>query len=123
MTAQILLVDDNAVQAATRCAILTRAGHSVQVALSGTDALRQLLQGRYGLVITDHIMPLMNGPEFVVALRGTHGEIPVLVLSGLPEAEDEYEGLEVIFRLKPLSPDALISLVADLLHPPLSRTA
>ena len=39
------------------------------------------------LVITDHLMPGMSGSEFVRELRKTHPALPVLVISGLEEAE------------------------------------
>ncbi len=55
-------------------------------------------------MITDHIMPGMTGAEFVRELRKTHATLPVLVISGLEEAEEQYRGLNVIFRLKPLLP-------------------
>jgi len=121
MTADILLVDDNAIQAATRKAILTRASRSVVVACDGRQALEFLNQGTgprpVGMVVTDHLMPGMNGPEFVARLRERFPHVPVLVLSGLADAEDAYENLDVIFRLKPLPPDELLSLVRSLMEP------
>jgi hypothetical protein len=45
------------------------------------------------------------------------------VLSGLPGAESEYEGLDVVFRLKPFDPDSLILLVQKLLGEPMRRSA
>jgi DNA-binding response OmpR family regulator len=48
----------------------------------------------------------------------------VLVLSGLAEAEDEYQDLDVMFRLKPFPPDELLALVRSLLtQRPIGRTA
>lgn len=76
-----------------------------------------------GLVITDHLMPGMNGPEFVTELRRLYPDLPVLVLSGMAEAEDQYGDLEVIFRVKPLPPEELLSLVRRLLIEPIGRTA
>ena len=63
------------------------------------------------LVITDHLMPGMTGSEFVRALRDSHPKLPVMVISGLEEAEEEYAGLNVLFRLKPLMPDHLLASV------------
>jgi CheY-like chemotaxis protein len=125
--ADILLVDDNAIQAATRKAILTHAGRRVLVAENGEQALN-LLGEQQGcpsvrLVLTDHLMPGMNGPEFVRRLRERYPEVPVLVLSGLAEAEDAYEGLEVMFRLKPLPPRELLEVVRGLLKEPMERSA
>lgn len=120
MTATILLIDDNAVQAATRQAILRRAGYSAIAALNPRQALEQFQGGGFNfdidLVITDHIMPGMNGSEFVRQLRRTHPTLPVMVISGLEDAEAEYEGLAVQFRLKPLPPDLLLSTVARLVQ-------
>ena len=91
MTAEILLVDDNPVQAATRQAILSLNGRTVAVADGAHRALEMLedaeLYNSVGLVITDHWMPDLNGPQFVDLLRRRLPAIPVLVVSGLPDAE------------------------------------
>jgi CheY-like chemotaxis protein len=125
--ADILLVDDNAVQTATRRAILCRSGRTVAVANSAAEALTMLesreLQSSLGLVITDHLMPGMTGPQFVKALRERMPQMAILVLSGLPDAESEYENLDVVFRMKPLDPEQLIHLVQSLLTQPMRRTA
>jgi CheY-like chemotaxis protein len=118
MTANLLLIDDNAVQAATRQTILRRAGYFVTAALNPGRALEQFQKGEFpseiNLVITDHLMPGMNGSEFVRILRRTHPTLPVLVISGLEEAEQEYAGLNVTFRMKPLLPDRLLETVGRL---------
>jgi DNA-binding response OmpR family regulator len=120
MTANLLLIDDNAVQAATRQTILRRAGYFVIAALNPARALEQFQGGEFpediGLVITDHLMPGMSGSEFVRALRKTHPQMPVLVISGLEEAEREYAGLDVTFRMKPLLPDQLLETVRVLVQ-------
>lgn len=119
MSVTILLIDDNAIQASTRQAILRRAGYSAIAVLNPRQALEQLRDGSSSdirLVITDHIMPGMNGSEFVRQLRQTHPTLPVLVISGLEDAEAEYEGLNVLFRLKPLQPENLLASVQGLVE-------
>lgn len=125
MTPSILLVDDNRIQAATRRAILGHAGHRILLAGDAQRALELLADGshRIGLVLTDHIMPGMNGPQFVKELRRSYPLMPVLVLSGLPDAEAEYDGLGVVFRHKPFHPEALVELCRGLLGQQMSRTA
>ncbi len=120
MRASVLLIDDNAIQAATRQTILNRAGYHVIAALKAERALEQLRAGDFatpiGLVLTDHMMPGMNGSSFVRALRQTHPALPVMVISGLEEAEAEYEGLGVTFRMKPLLPEKLLLNVEALMQ-------
>ncbi len=127
MSANILLVDDNPIQAATRRMILEKSGRPVKVAEDGLAALALFpAEGPdcpFRMIITDHLMPEMNGPELVRTLRDRCVTVPVLVLSGLPDAEAAYEGLNVIFRLKPFAPDALIRLVNETLDQPMARTA
>jgi len=121
ITPTILLIDDNAIQAATRQTILKRAGYFVIAVLSPQRALEQFTQGEFpaeiDLVITDHLMPGMSGAEFVTRLRENHPWLPVLVISGLEEAEGEYNHLNVLFRLKPLLPDNLLASVHTLIPP------
>lgn len=118
--AAILLIDDNAIQAAARQTILRRAGYFVIALLNPVRALEQFRANDFPveirLVVTDHLMPAMNGAEFVRELRRTHGELPVLVISGLEEAEEEYAGLNVLFRLKPLQPEHLLTHVHHLIN-------
>lgn len=127
MSARILLVDDNHIQSATRRAILEGCGREVCIAPQGQQALELLNDEEaskgIGLIITDHLMPVMSGPEFIVELRRRDFTLPVVVLSGFPDAESAYEGLDVIFRLKPFDPSSLIQLVQDLLGECMRRSA
>ena len=120
MQSTVLLIDDNVIQAATRQTILKRAGYFVIPALNPQRAIQQFREHDFpadvDLVITDHMMPGMTGSEFVRELRTFHPNMPVLVISGLDEAEDEYRGLNVQFRLKPLLPDHLLASVEQLIQ-------
>ncbi len=115
----VLLIDDNAIQAATRQTILKRAGYFVIPVLNPQRALEQFQANEFpapiDLVITDHIMPGMSGSQFVTELRKTHTALPILVISGLDEAEEHYTTLNVIFRLKPVMPEDLLSTVHGML--------
>lgn len=127
MQSTVLLIDDNAIQAATRQTILKRAGYFVIPVLNPQRALQQFRENDFAsevnLVITDHIMPGMSGSEFVRELRILHPDMPVLVISGLEEAEEEYSEMNVLFRLKPLLPDNLLASVDRLIHPHIQASA
>lgn len=115
MSKTVLLVDDNPIQLSARQMVLNQAGLEVQVATSAESALallRSLSQSRnIGVVVTDHIMPQATGSEFVRMLREVNPEVPVIVISGMPDAQQEYEGMNVLFRQKPCPPTELIELV------------
>jgi len=123
---QILLIDDNPLQLKVRETVLRQAGFQVSVATSAESALAilRVLPDHIGLVITDHLMPGCSGAELVRQMRAAKIGVPVIVLSGLPEAEAEYQGQNVSFRSKPFPPAELIELVrASLNHDQQSRGA
>lgn len=116
----ILVVDDNPVQALTRKAILAGAGLEAQTAYSAEAAFSVLDSDdahAITLVITDHIMPGESGSCFVKGLWERRVGLPIMVLSGLAEAEDDYAGLDVTFRAKPIRPGDLIALASRLSLP------
>jgi CheY-like chemotaxis protein len=117
----VLLIDDNAIQAATRQTILRRAGYYVIAVLNPVRALEQFCNDEFpapiGSIITDHLMPGMSGAEFVRELRKTHPDLPVMVISGLEEAEPEYAEMNVRFLVKPLSPELLLRNLGEMLDP------
>jgi DNA-binding response OmpR family regulator len=110
---QVLLVDDNPLQLSVREAVLRTAGFQVSLATTAESALATLrvLPSRIGVVVTDHLMPGLSGVELVREIRAFNDWLPVIVLSGLAEAEPEYAGLNVAFRYKPIAPPTLIDLV------------
>ena len=115
MSKTVLLVDDNPIQLSARQTVLSQAGLEVKVATSADSALallRSLSQAeKIGVIVTDHIMPQATGSEFVTLVRQINPQVPVIVISGLAEAEKEYEGMNVLFRQKPCPPPELIDLV------------
>ena len=110
---QVLLIDDNPLQLSVRETVLRKAGFEVLIATTAESALATLrvLRRQIGVIVTDHLMPGCSGAELVRRIRAENDWLPVIVLSGLAEAESEYANLEVVFRPKPLPPPDLIDLV------------
>lgn len=111
------MVDDDPVQLRIREIILRNAGIVSVLAADAESALSCLRAkgSEIGLVITDHNLPGCSGVELVRQLRAMAPSMPVVVLTGMPGIEPEYEGLEVGFCFKPLPPDEFIRVVRDLL--------
>ncbi len=114
MSPTVLLIDDSPVQLRIREAVLREAGFQVSIATSVESGLALLASApgkKIGAVITDHLMPQATGAELVQQLRRLRPNVPVVVISGLPEAEDEYRGFNVVFRQKPCPPAELIAVI------------
>ena len=119
--AAVLLIDDNPVQLRAREAVLRNAGFETHMPTTQETALallRTAAAASIGAIITDHIMPGSDGREFVRALRAAKPGVPVIVISGLAEAENDYRGLGITFRQKPCPPEEMIALVRAAISSP-----
>jgi signal transduction histidine kinase/ActR/RegA family two-component response regulator len=124
----VLLVEDDPAVRAVTSAILTRHGYHVYAAASGRQALEidARLDGRYDLVVTDVVMPDMDGPKLAGRLRDKRGLMRVLYMSGHAPTELRYRALmtgddDVID--KPFSVRSFLSVVRDILDRELSTDA
>jgi len=80
--ARILVVDDDALCSAMLSEDLVRLGHSPLNVGSAQAALRLLVSGeQVDLVVTDMLMPEMDGVELIQALRQDHLALPVIAIS------------------------------------------
>lgn len=85
--AQILLIDDDDMLRDTVLQMLELDGHQVTEAADGADGLKQFAarsgsRPPFDLVITDVLMPGVDGARVIVELRRTHPDLPVIAISG-----------------------------------------
>ncbi|WP_119156639.1 response regulator transcription factor [Caldimonas tepidiphila] len=80
--ARILLIDDDELLRDTVHQMLELDGHQVTEAADGGEGLRRFAQGRFDLVITDVLMPQVDGAQVIVELRRSHAALPILAISG-----------------------------------------
>ena len=120
----ILVLDDRTVDRELLATLLAHAGHSVRAASSGDEALGLARAEQPDLVITDILMPEMNGYEFVRRLRGDPDTetIPVIFCTAnYTEAEVRRMAAAVgvsRFISKPSDPEDVVSTVGDVLGAP-----
>ena len=81
---KILVVDDEPDQRFLLRRIFQRAGHEVSEANDGAAALQAVQEAAPDLVVTDVMMPVMDGAELIRRLRGdpATAHIPILAASG-----------------------------------------
>ena len=97
MTAKLLVVDDEPRTAELTAEVLRRAGYSVDVAGSGTEALERVRAGSPDLMLLDYEMPDMEAPEVLDSLRSGAERIPfpVIILTGARHSPaDQVVGIE-----------------------------
>ena len=80
--ADILLVEDSPEVSMTVREILIGAGHTVSAAGNGKEALAQLKERRFDLIVSDIWMPEMDGIALLKEVRGSGNGVPVIVISG-----------------------------------------
>jgi DNA-binding response OmpR family regulator len=104
--------------------ILTGAGYRVLLAPNGRHATQLMRQGPVDLVMTDLLMPEMDGVELIAWLKREGFAVPVLMVSGV-NAVFQTDFLSVVRDLgadatleKPVTSETLLAAVAHLLHPP-----
>ena len=108
----VLVVDDDAVYREQLAIVLRRAGHRVQVAADGAQALQQMRRDPPGLVLLDLIMPGMDGLEVITAMRSDPALVDIQVV--LVTAADVPD--EVIRRLNERAVTLVSKHATDLDH-------
>lgn len=114
---RVLLVDDELSSAEVLALILAGEGYQVTLAADARQALAVLEQAAPDLLVTDFMMPGMNGAELVRAIRAVEGfeRIPVLLISGVPQAAlRSYEPAYDAFLRKPFGLDELLNTLQQL---------
>ncbi len=111
----ILVVDDNQDGAESMARLLRRAGHGVQVAYDGREALEMATAGRPAVVLLDIGLPEMDGYQVCQRLRqeGLSGAL-IVAMSGYGQDEDRRRSQQAGFDhhlVKPVSPTELLALL------------
>ena len=93
----ILVVDDSLTTRNLEKNILETAGYETKVAADGVEALSVLQSDHCDLVVSDILMPEMDGFEFTAAVKADPNlrEIPVILVTALESREDKERGIEV----------------------------
>jgi DNA-binding response OmpR family regulator len=111
----ILVVDDNVDIRGFAKLFLEHAGYSVATAADGEEGLRYYEKHRSSilLLLTDVMMPKINGIELADRVLGIDSKLPVLFMSG--DVWSAFRGLECVS--KPFRSDELVERVSQVLNP------
>jgi len=113
----VLVVEDEAMVRTVAERALTRNGYTVLTAENGEAALEILAREKnIDLMISDVVMPTMDGPTMVRAARKTHPDLPILFMSGYAEEQlrKSIDMPNVAFLPKPFSVQQLAEAVHEI---------
>jgi len=119
---RVLVVDDDAGICQSLREILQDAGCDVETAGDGTQALEKLDKSApFDVMITDVVMPNMDGHELYLASQERHPELPVLMMTAFHYDKDHIikrsrmKGLQGVIFKKPVDPQRLLDVIAETL--------
>jgi CheY-like chemotaxis protein len=113
----ILIVDDEFGLAEMLRDMLRDAGFEITLAINGRLAFEILKEGKVDLVLTDMMMPVMDGAELAAAMRDDdkYRDTPIIMMTSLPTPRPQPEGLFDAVLRKPFTPDLLLETLASCL--------
>ena len=116
---RVLVADDDAGVCQTMKELLERWGCVVDAASDGVEALERLESGTYDLVLSDVVMPRMDGYELYVRVQERWPELPVLMMTAFHYDKDHIikrarlRGLVGVLFKKPVDPVRLHEVMAE----------
>ena len=118
---RVLVIDDDDLFRTVTCRLLVSAGYDVQEAASGAAGLASHRQQPADVIVTDIVMPDMEGLELIRELRRADPQVKIIAMSGGGRlGTDDYLELALTFgaRLvlsKPFTKDVLVAAVNNVL--------
>jgi DNA-binding NarL/FixJ family response regulator len=118
---KVLIVDDDITLRTAVIRYLQNRGYSVQEATSGTEALTLFEQNPPDIIVSDVMMPEMDGLEFCRRLRATRSGqlVPFIFLSSRKDVEDRVQGHQMgadDYLIKPFDPKELVAKIESQLE-------
>ena len=112
-TQSILIVDDEFGLAEMLRDMLRESGFEVTLAINGRLALEILAEDKVDLVLTDMMMPVMDGAELAGAMRSDdkHRDTPIILMTSLPTARPRGDSLFDAVLRKPFTPELLLETI------------
>ncbi len=116
VTRRILIVDDNRALRLALSALLVEAGHIVEQAGDGPDALRQLQGGAFDVVLLDVGLPTMSGLEVLAQIRKLAAPPHVVMMTSDDTSATLLEAVRrqaYRYLRKPFAPSAIVDVIDD----------
>lgn len=116
---RILVAEDDKALNALVCAYLSDSGYEAVACFDGKEALDKFSEQRFDMIISDIMMPNVDGYTFVKTVRATNAGIPVLFMTALDDKASKQYGYKIgidDYVVKPFDADILMLRVGALLR-------
>ena len=109
-SAVILCIDDEPNLLRVRQLVLSHAGYQVLTAENGNAGLEVFKRHRIDLVISDQLLPDISGAQVAIEMKHIKPNIPIILLTGLPEAPEGAEHADMFLTKGMPVPEFLASV-------------
>jgi DNA-binding response OmpR family regulator len=92
---KLLIIEDDKILANTLAAALRSSNYSVDVANDALVALNFIDFNKYDLLISDYLMPNLNGYELIKEVRKKYSSLPIIMLSAITDSSNKTELLNI----------------------------
>ncbi len=118
MNKRILIVEDDPAISRSFSLFLRHKGYEVECAVNGMDGMTQLQGQEFDLVVTDVMMPKMNGLQFLEAIKELRPNLPVIMVTGFTDLQTAITAMKngaMDFVTKPFRYEQLENTIAGIL--------
>ena len=116
---QILVVEDDSDLNRTVCSFLNHSGYEATGCLNASDAYDAMYEKMFDLIVSDVMMPGIDGFEFVKTVRSLNEDIPILFMTARDDFASKQRGYRVgidDYMIKPIDLDELFLRIGALLR-------
>ena len=116
---KILVVEDDKELNHTVCSFLNQSGYEAVGCLNANEAYDALYGGMFDLIVSDIMMPDVDGFEFARTVRDTNAEIPILFMTARDDIASKQRGFRIgvdDYMVKPIDLDELFLRIGALLR-------
>jgi len=116
--ARVLIAEDEPDVRDVVARALTAAGHTIETAADGAAALEALDRGTYDLLLTDIVMPIMDGVALALKCSKLYPRLTILMMTGYADQKDRAVNLDSLIHdivVKPFTIEEIVLKVEDAL--------
>ncbi len=115
--ARLLIIDDSQLARHTHSNIIRALGHETETAENGLEGLERVLSERFDAVLTDLMMPIMDGIGFLRAIKEKKIDLPTIIMSADIQESKRQECLDLgalAFLEKPATAQKMATILSQI---------